>query len=112
MGPQRRQAFSISVRSTDSRSKAERLIALAEEARDAVQDAYINAFRHRDSFKGDSQISTWLHSIVVNSALMRLRLTGSMPTTSAAARRAAARKRATPVSVGGTIGRPSVQPLR
>jgi RNA polymerase sigma-70 factor (ECF subfamily) len=52
---------------------ARRVLRNEEDARDAVQDAYINAFRHRDSFKGDSQISTWLHSIVVNSALMRLR---------------------------------------
>jgi RNA polymerase sigma-70 factor (ECF subfamily) len=47
---------------------ARRVLRNEEDARDAVQDAYINAFRHRDSFKGDSQISTWL-----NSALMRLR---------------------------------------
>jgi RNA polymerase sigma-70 factor (ECF subfamily) len=52
---------------------ARRMLHNEEDARDAVQDAFINAFRKRDTFKGDAQISTWLHSIVVNSALMRLR---------------------------------------
>lgn len=52
---------------------ARRVLHNEEDARDAVQDAFINAFRHRESFKGDALVSTWLHSIVVNSALMRLR---------------------------------------
>lgn len=52
---------------------ARRMLHNDEDARDAVQDAFINAFRKRDSFKGDSQISTWLHAIVVNSSLMKLR---------------------------------------
>ncbi len=52
---------------------ARRMLHNEEDARDAVQDAFINAFRARESFKGDAQISTWLHSIVVNVALMKLR---------------------------------------
>lgn len=52
---------------------ARRMLHNDEDARDAVQDAFINAFRSRESFKGDSLISTWLHSIVVNSSLMKLR---------------------------------------
>lgn len=43
------------------------------EAEDAVQDAYLDAYRHASSFRGDSQVSTWLVRIVVNHALMRLR---------------------------------------
>lgn len=43
------------------------------EAEDAVQDAYINAFTHLDSFRGDSSLSTWLSRITVNEALGRLR---------------------------------------
>lgn len=54
-------------------SVARRVLHNEEDARDAVQDAFINAFRHRASFNGDALISTWLHAIVVNSALMRLR---------------------------------------
>jgi RNA polymerase sigma-70 factor (ECF subfamily) len=52
---------------------ARRMLHNEEDARDAVQEAFINAFRARESFKGDAQISTWLHSIVVNVALMKLR---------------------------------------
>src|SRR5215204_6160651 len=43
------------------------------EAEDALQDAYLDAFRHISSFRGDSQLSTWLVRIVANHALMRLR---------------------------------------
>jgi RNA polymerase sigma-70 factor, ECF subfamily len=42
-------------------------------ARDAVQDAFLSAFRGIHSFDGDAQIATWLHRIVVNAALMKLR---------------------------------------
>ncbi len=52
---------------------ARRMLHDEEDARDAVQEAFINAYRSRASFKGDAKISTWLHSIVVNTALMKLR---------------------------------------
>jgi RNA polymerase sigma-70 factor (ECF subfamily) len=44
-----------------------------EDARDVVQSAYVSAFRGLPTFKGTSRLSTWLHRIVVNGALMRLR---------------------------------------
>lgn len=44
-----------------------------ELAADAVQDGFIAAFRRADSFRGDSQVTTWLHRIVVNACLDRLR---------------------------------------
>lgn len=43
------------------------------EAEDAVQEAYVNAFTHLDSFRGDSSLSTWLSRIVMNEAMGRLR---------------------------------------
>jgi RNA polymerase sigma-70 factor (ECF subfamily) len=52
---------------------ARRFLRDEEEARDAVQDAFLSAFRSVRSFKAESRISTWLHRIVVNVALMRLR---------------------------------------
>jgi RNA polymerase sigma-70 factor (ECF subfamily) len=52
---------------------ARRLMRDEEDARDAVQDAFISAFRSMHRFEGGSQLGTWLHRIVVNSALMRLR---------------------------------------
>lgn len=52
---------------------ARRLLRNEEEARDAVQAAYIQAWRALPRFRGESKLSTWLHRIVVNECLMRLR---------------------------------------
>jgi len=43
------------------------------EAEDALQDAYLEAYRHLAEFRGEAQLSTWLTRIVVNQSLMRLR---------------------------------------
>ncbi len=50
-----------------------------EEAADALQDALISAFRRADSFRGDAEVTTWLHRIVVNACLDRLRRRRSRP---------------------------------
>jgi RNA polymerase sigma-70 factor (ECF subfamily) len=44
-----------------------------EEAADALQDAFISAHRAASRFRGESQVTTWLHRIVVNACLDRLR---------------------------------------
>lgn len=44
-----------------------------EDAADALQDALIAAYRRADSFRGDAAVTTWLHRIVVNACLDRLR---------------------------------------
>lgn len=44
-----------------------------DDARDAVQDAFLSAFRSLDRFEGQARLSTWLHRIAVNAALMKLR---------------------------------------
>ena len=44
-----------------------------EDAQDVVQSAYLSAFRAFSAFEGACQLSTWLHRIVVNTALMKLR---------------------------------------
>jgi RNA polymerase sigma-70 factor (ECF subfamily) len=44
-----------------------------EVAADAVQEAFIAAFRSAESFRGEAAVTTWLHRIVVNSCLDRLR---------------------------------------
>jgi RNA polymerase sigma-70 factor, ECF subfamily len=51
-----------------------------EEAADAVQDALISAFRSADRFRGDSAVTTWLHRIVVNACLDRVRRRQARPT--------------------------------
>lgn len=43
------------------------------DANDAVQDAFLSAFRAFDRFEGDSRLSTWLHRVTVNACLMKLR---------------------------------------
>ncbi len=43
------------------------------EAEDVVQETYVLAFTHLDSFRGDSGLSTWLSRIAINEALGRLR---------------------------------------
>ena len=50
-----------------------RLLRNEEDARDAVQEALISAFRSIDRFEGGSRLGTWLHRIAVNCCLMKLR---------------------------------------
>jgi RNA polymerase sigma-70 factor, ECF subfamily len=50
-----------------------RIMRNPEDAADALQDAYISAFRRAASFRGDAQVTTWLHRVVVNACLDRLR---------------------------------------
>jgi RNA polymerase sigma-70 factor (ECF subfamily) len=44
-----------------------------EEAADALQEAMISAFRRAASFRGESAVTTWLHRIVINACLDRMR---------------------------------------
>ncbi len=44
-----------------------------ELAADAVQDGFISAFRRAGSFRGEAAVTTWLHRIIVNACLDRLR---------------------------------------
>jgi RNA polymerase sigma-70 factor, ECF subfamily len=52
---------------------ARRILDHEEDARDALQDAFLSAFRDIGRFEGRSSLGTWLHRIVVNAALTRLR---------------------------------------
>ncbi len=52
---------------------ARRILASEEDAREAVQEAFLSAFRGLDRFAGGSRLGTWLHRIAINAALMRLR---------------------------------------
>jgi RNA polymerase sigma-70 factor (ECF subfamily) len=51
-----------------------------EEAADALQEAFISAFRAAGSFRAESQVTTWLHRIVVNACLDRMRRRQTRPT--------------------------------
>ena len=50
-----------------------RILQNAADAEDAVQEAFISAYRAYPSFKGHSKVSTWLYRIVVNACLLRIR---------------------------------------
>jgi RNA polymerase sigma-70 factor (ECF subfamily) len=52
---------------------AGRILRNDEDARDAVQDAFLSAFKGLDRFDGRSKLLTWLHRITLNAALMKLR---------------------------------------
>jgi RNA polymerase sigma-70 factor (ECF subfamily) len=75
-------AFSELVRRHQDRlwAVAIRTLGDREEAADAVQDALLSAYRAAGSFRGDAKVSTWLHRIVVNACLDRVRRQQSRPT--------------------------------
>ena len=58
---------------------ARRILGNEEDARDCVQDALISAAGNIEKFEGRSKLSTWLHRIVVNSALSQLRARSRRP---------------------------------
>jgi RNA polymerase sigma-70 factor (ECF subfamily) len=60
---------------------ARRYLGSEDDALDALQDAFLCAFKSMGRFSGDSQLSTWLHRIVINSALMHLRARRRRPDT-------------------------------
>jgi RNA polymerase sigma-70 factor (ECF subfamily) len=59
---------------------AVRTIGDRDEAADAVQDALLSAFRRAHTFRGEAAVSTWLHRIVVNACLDRMRRRAARPT--------------------------------
>jgi len=54
-------------------SVARRFLPNNEDAQDAVQEAFIKAFRAIGTFEERAQLHTWLHRILVNTALMKIR---------------------------------------
>lgn len=50
-----------------------------EEAADALQDALLSAYRRADTFRGDALFTTWMHRIVVNACLDRVRRRKARP---------------------------------
>jgi RNA polymerase sigma-70 factor (ECF subfamily) len=52
-----------------------------DDAADALQDALISAFRAANTFRGESAVTTWLHRIIINACLDRIRRRKTRPTT-------------------------------
>jgi RNA polymerase sigma-70 factor (ECF subfamily) len=61
---------------------AKRFLANDDDAREAMQDAMLSAFRNMGTFDERSRLSTWLHRIVVNASLMKLRTKRRKPSLS------------------------------
>ncbi|HEY1317177.1 MAG TPA: sigma-70 family RNA polymerase sigma factor [Gaiella sp.] len=83
------EAFAIVVRHYDPalRALAYRLLGSRDRMDDALQEAYLKAFRALPRFRGQSQLGTWLHRIVFNACLdelRRLRRGGTVPLAAAA----------------------------
>lgn len=68
-------AYEVLVRTYSGRLLAvtRRILSSDDDAREAVHEAFVSAFRSLDRFQGSSRLSTWLHRIAVNAALMKLR---------------------------------------
>jgi RNA polymerase sigma-70 factor (ECF subfamily) len=64
------------------RAVARRILEDEADADDAVQEAFLSAFRSLDRFAGKSSLGTWLHRITVNAALMKRRAKQAVATTS------------------------------
>lgn len=77
-------AFEAIVRAHTGRllSVARRFLGNNEDAQDAVQDAFIRAYKAIHTFEARAQLHTWLHRILVNTALMKLRERRRRPTDS------------------------------
>jgi RNA polymerase sigma-70 factor (ECF subfamily) len=75
------EAFAIVVQCYTPRllAVAARFFRCAEDRADAVQDAFLSAFRSLSTFAGKARLSTWLHRIVVNVCLMKLRARSRSP---------------------------------
>ena len=54
-------------------------LTIEEDARDAVQDAFLSVFKALPTFDGRASLATWLHRIVVNSCLMKIRTRQRQP---------------------------------
>jgi RNA polymerase sigma-70 factor (ECF subfamily) len=52
---------------------AKRLLGSEADAEDAVQEAFLSAFKNLEKFQQGSQVGTWIHRILINAALMKLR---------------------------------------
>ncbi len=76
------EAFGVLVQRHRSRlwAVAVRTMRNPEDAADALQDAMVSAYRGAASFRGDSAVTTWLHRVVVNACLDRMRREKVRPT--------------------------------
>lgn len=73
-----------------------------DDAADALQDAMLNAFRRASSYRSESAVTTWLHRIVVNACLDKVRYAAARPAEPTAFENS---------STGDDSGRGNIQPV-
>jgi RNA polymerase sigma-70 factor (ECF subfamily) len=62
-----------------SKQRIFRIVRNREDAEDVLQETLLSAYRHLDTFKGTSRVSTWMMKIGINTSLMALRKRRSTP---------------------------------
>lgn len=77
-GQERRYALLVDRHKDRAMTLALRILANREEAEEAVQDAFVRAFRSLGRFRGDSEFSTWFYRILHNVAISTLRRRGKL----------------------------------
>jgi RNA polymerase sigma-70 factor, ECF subfamily len=71
---------------------ASRALRNPEDAADAVQEALVSAYRRAGSYRGEASVRTWLHRILVNTCVDRIRYEGRRATVPLAGRESAGRR--------------------
>jgi len=77
-GNERRFSLLVDRHKDRAMTLALRLLTNREEAEEAVQDAFVRAFRSLGRFRGDSQFPTWFYRILYNVAMSALKRRGKM----------------------------------
>ena len=77
-GEERRYALLVDRHKDRAMTLALRILANREEAEEAVQDAFVRAFRSLGRFRGDAEFSTWFYRILHNVAISTLRRRGKL----------------------------------
>ena len=67
----RRKAFEVVVRQYSEQLywQVRRIVLTHEDSNDVLQNVFIKAWSHLDSFRNDSELSTWLYRIAINESL-------------------------------------------
>lgn len=80
-----RKGFEIVVRQYSEQLywQVRRIVLTHEDANDVMQNTFVKAWSHLDSFRNDSKLSTWLYRIAINESLDFMRRKKNMDAVSA-----------------------------
>jgi RNA polymerase sigma-70 factor (ECF subfamily) len=78
-GEESAYADCLALHGTSLLATAQRMLGNEHDAADALQEAFLSAFRAIQNFQGESTLRTWLHRIIINTCLMRKRANSRRP---------------------------------